>query len=69
LLAHANAYGDGRLAISVAFNKFDPHRPDEPTPMDPSARRRALLLKYGWWVTVVYTALGFGLMVYWVLRG
>ncbi len=47
----------------MAFSKFDPHRPDDgPHGMDaanPQAERRAKLLKYGWWITIVYTAIGF----------
>ncbi len=55
----------------MAFNKFDPHRPEEDKPRGwanlSSAERRALLLKYGWWISVGYTAMGFGFITYWML--
>lgn len=51
----------------MAFNKFDPHKPDEPEETT-TGDRRALLLKYGWWISVVYTAIGFGFIAYWILR-
>ena len=58
------------VAASVPFSKYDPHRPDDGDDglraSTPAARRRALLLKYGWWVTAVYTAVGFAfLFVFW----
>ncbi len=55
----------------MAFSKFDPHRP-EPEPArglagKTSAERRALVLKYGWLISVIYTAVGFGFIVYWMV--
>ncbi len=50
----------------MAFNKFDPHRPEEEPKVGP-AERRAMVLKYGWWISVVYTAIGFGFIAYWML--
>jgi hypothetical protein len=54
----------------VPWSKFDPDAaPAEPEgSLDTSAKRRALVLKYAWWVTVVYTALGFGFIAYWLFR-
>lgn len=46
----------------MPFSKYDPHRPDDGDEegwSSPQARRRALLLKYGWWITIAYTAVGF----------
>ncbi len=45
----------------MPFSKYDPHRPleEEDDASSPEARRRAMLLKYGWWITIVYTAVGF----------
>ncbi len=61
-----------RLGWVVAFSKFDPHRPDEGghdlDASSESAARRAKLLKYGWWISVVYTAMGFGFIAYWLVR-
>lgn len=45
----------------MPFSKYDPHRPSEEDEdfSSPEAKRRALLLKYGWWITIAYTAVGF----------
>jgi len=57
--------------VHVAFNKFDPYREDadegglEAT--NPSARRRALVLRYAWWIATAYTAVGFAFILYWLL--
>lgn len=56
------------MGASVAFSKFDPHRPEEGEREghNDSADRRARILRYAWWVTVAYTALGFVfLAVFW----
>lgn len=50
----------------MAFNKFDPHKPDEPEA--PSTNRRANLLRYGWWISLAYTAVGFAFIAYWMVR-
>lgn len=50
----------------MAFNKFDPYAESSKEGRS-AAERRALLLKYGWWVAMAYTAIGFGFIVYWVL--
>ncbi|MHB8634670.1 MAG: hypothetical protein ACYDBQ_12045 [Thermoplasmatota archaeon] len=34
----------------MAFSKFSPHAPVD-LPVDPSARNRAWLLRWGWWVS------------------
>jgi hypothetical protein len=53
----------------MAFNKFDPHaEEDADEGLSPQALRRARLLKYGWWITMVYTAMGFlflGVFYFW----
>lgn len=56
----------------MAFSKFDPHRDDAAEAdegMTPSAKRRVRLLRYGWWITVVYTAIGFAFLAVFWLRG
>lgn len=54
----------------MAFNKFDPHRQDpEPPAWRDGAGRRALLLKYAWWVSAAQVALGFAFIAYWLLSG
>jgi len=52
------------------FSKFDPNRPLEATDTasTPSAARRARILKWVNWIVLGYTALGFGLIVYWLAR-
>jgi hypothetical protein len=59
------------VARVVGFSKFDPHRPAPRGPAlearNPSAARRARLLKIGWLITLVYTAIGFAfLTVFWL---
>ncbi len=55
----------------MAFNKFDPTKPEEEghDASSDTAHRRAMMLKYGWWISVVYTAIGFGFIAYWILQG
>ncbi len=54
----------------VAFSKFDPHAPqadeDEEEFSSEGARRRALLLRWGWAISMIYTAIGFGFILYWI---
>lgn len=55
----------------MAFSKFDPNRPDDRTAdaaSNPVAARRARLLKWVNWVVLVYTAVGFGLIAYWLVK-
>ena len=52
----------------MPFSKFDPHRPEARQPRT-TGERRALLLQWGWRITLAYTMLGFGLLVYWFVRG
>jgi hypothetical protein len=61
----------GRRARPVAgFSKFDPNRPAEAAPAasTPAAARRARILRWVNWIVLAYTALGFGLIVYWLVR-
>lgn len=51
----------------MAFSKFDPHRDAGSGPGDPSALRRALILRWASLVSTLFTALGFGLMAYWLI--
>lgn len=51
----------------MAFSKFDPHRAEE-REASTSGDRRAMVLKWGWWISVVYTAIGFGFIVYWLVQ-
>ncbi len=52
----------------MAFNKFEPHAPDVEEPEIPEhVRGKVWLLRWGWWITMAYTAMGFGLIVYWML--
>lgn len=54
----------------MAFSKYEPHRPDEDEDDgfdSDSARRRALFLKWGWWISMIYTAIGFGFITYWIM--
>ena len=50
----------------MPFSKFDPDRPAEDD--EPEGTPRTWLLKYGWWITLVYTAFGFGMIAYWLIR-
>ncbi len=54
----------------MAFNKFDPHKEEDDghDAVNDSANRRALLLKYAWWITTIYTAFGFVMIGYFMLR-
>ena len=58
----------------MAFSKYEPHRPDGGKAADgleastPAAARRARLLRWANWIVLVYTALGFGLIAYWLVR-
>lgn len=55
----------------MAFSKFDPYRPDDGAGADganPVAARRARLLKWVNWIVLGYTAVGFGLIAYWLVR-
>jgi len=47
----------------MAFSKFDPHRPDE-APEATAGDRRAVLLRYGWIISTVYTLFGFLMIAY-----
>ncbi len=49
----------------MAFSKFDPHRPEQEPEQD-GAARRALLLKYGWAITTIYTTFGFVMIAYFI---
>jgi hypothetical protein len=55
----------------VAFSKFEPDRPgsDKGLEADPSAARRALILKWVNWIVLAYTLLGFGFILYWIVKG
>ncbi len=56
----------------MPFSKFEPHRPQEESDgldaSTPAAARRARFLRWANWIVLVYTALGFGLIAYWLLR-
>jgi hypothetical protein len=55
----------------VAFSKFDPYRAEAPAQegTTPAATRRARILRYAWWVTAAYTAMGFVFLVLFWWRG
>lgn len=55
----------------MAWSKFDPHAPpaDALAAESEEARRRALVLKWGSWITLLMVATGFGFIVYWNLTG
>ncbi len=54
----------------MAWSKFDPHLPPAADEAGgASARRRARVLKWANWIVLLYTALGFGLIVYWLVKG
>lgn len=55
----------------MAWSKFDPDRPAGPEPeaANPSAARRVRLLRWANWIVLAYTAVGFGFIVYWLVRG
>ena len=55
----------------MAFNKFDPHR-EEPEghaygAKTASGARRARILRWVNWLVLLYTALGFGFIAYWLV--
>lgn len=54
----------------AGFNKFDPYaQVDAPGgASNPGAARRSRLLKWVNWIVLVYTALGFGFIAYWLVR-
>jgi hypothetical protein len=56
----------------MAFSKYEPHRPSGPAGVPeastPAAARRARLLRWANWIVLVYTALGFGLIAYWLIH-
>lgn len=55
----------------MPFSKYEPHRPQEGDGLEastPAAARRARMLRWVNWIVLVYTALGFGLIVYWLMR-
>jgi len=58
------------LDTSVPFSKFEPHRPPEDplAPTTPGAARRARLLRWVNWIVLLYTALGFGFIAYWLVK-
>lgn len=56
----------------AGFSKFDPNRPVEEAhggASTPSAARRARLLKWVNWITLAYTAFGFGVIAYLLVKG
>lgn len=53
----------------MAFNKFDPNKPEDGHEANPQAARRAQILKWINWVVLLYTVLGFGFIAYWLVRG
>jgi len=55
----------------VPFSKFDPYRAVEPAPeaTSESAARRILILRWATWITMVWTAIGFGFIAYWMMTG
>ncbi|HEX2066608.1 MAG TPA: hypothetical protein VHI93_07330 [Candidatus Thermoplasmatota archaeon] len=55
----------------AGFSKFEPHRPVEAAPeaVGPSAARRVRFLRWVNWIVLAYTAVGFGFIVHWMVRG
>ena len=56
----------------MPFSKFDPDRPVEKDALaasTPGAARKAGFLKWANWIVLVYTAIGFGLIAYWIFSG
>lgn len=57
---------------ALAFSKFDPYREQpEGNAFDattPAGARRARILRWVNWIVLLYTAVGFGLIVYWLLN-
>ncbi len=62
--------GPWAAAGIMAFNKFEPHREEEEGhgASSDTAHRRAMLLKYGWWISLIYTAFGFVMIGYFMVR-
>ena len=54
----------------VAFSKFDPQRPTTKGEegSTPAATRRARVLRWGNWILMGMTVLGFVLMAYWITK-
>lgn len=57
-----------RVGAGVAFNKFDPHKPEDGKVTNPQAARRARILKWVNWVVLLYTVMGFGFIAYWLVQ-
>ena len=55
----------------MAFSKFDPYREQpEANAFDATTKsgaRRARILRWVNWLVLVYTAIGFGLIAYWMV--
>lgn len=52
----------------MAFNKFDPHKPEDGKVTNPQAARRARILKWVNWIVLLYTVMGFGFIAYWLVQ-
>lgn len=54
----------------MAFNKFDPHAEQEEGhgAVNDQAARRAMFLKYSWWISLIYTGFGFVMIGYFLMR-
>jgi hypothetical protein len=55
----------------VPFSKFDPYREDTGDPLQattPAGARRARILRWVNWITLLYMVLGFGLIGYWLVK-
>ena len=71
-LREQNPHVHPGVGPGVAFSKFDPHRPPSEAPgaaSSASAARRAKVLKWVNLIVLVYTAIGFGFIAYWLVRG
>ncbi|MGB1585569.1 MAG: hypothetical protein ACPHID_00800 [Thermoplasmatota archaeon] len=51
----------------MAFSKFDPHKPEE-EPEPTVGDRRALILQWGWKITLIYTLFGFAMIGYFMVE-
>lgn len=49
----------------MAFNKFDPYKETDDEDMSDASRRRVFILTWVRRIVLVYTAMGFALIVYW----
>ena len=70
-LREQNPHVQPGVGPAVAFSKFDPHRPQEDAhdgASSASAARRAKVLKWVNLVVLVYTAIGFGFIAYWLVK-